>query len=119
MFGRRHPAREDATDETLSSLMREWRGVEPQAGFEAAVWRRIRSDALPRPAGVWESLWDWLLPHPVLAGAAAAAVALIVGSAAALVVPGRTHADQAGRHALLLPGTVAGSYLALSEGRRP
>lgn len=115
MLGKEHAEPNPARDEAFSARMREWRAPEPRAGFEEAVWRRIRSEAAPRSIRGWGSLWDWLLPHPVLAGAATAAVALVLGALAGVILPGRAPDD----HALLRPGTVAGTYLDLSNGRIP
>lgn len=119
MRGSNNVAPDAEGDTKLSVLLREWRGVEPSAGFEAAVWGRIRSEAMPHPAGGWAYVLDWMLPHPVWAGAATALVALLVGVATALTVPGRAHGAPTAHHALLQPGTMAGTYLALSERGHP
>ncbi len=108
-----------ARDERLSDLMREWPAVEPGSGFEAAVWRRIRTVPVAPPAGLWDRWLDWFLPHPVWGGAAAAAVALVIGILAGLAMPGRTQAVAHDTHALLHPRTLMGTYAALSERGHP
>ncbi len=115
MFGKPHDAKRDGADAELGTLLRQWPAIGPKAAFEADVWRRIRLEAVTEPAGCWQRLWDWFLPHPVWAGVATVCLALVAGMLAGVVAPGRTHTN----HALLQPGTIAGSYLTLSEGGRP
>jgi hypothetical protein len=109
----------DARDERLSVLLRQMPAVEPGADFESAVWRRIRTVPVAQPAGLWDRWLDWFLPHPVWAGAAAAAVALAIGLLAGLATPGHARAAAHENHPLLHPGTLMGTYAALSEGGRP
>lgn len=106
-------------DERFSDLMREWAAVEPGPGFEAAVWRRIRAVPVAQPAGLWDRWLDWFLPHPIWAGAAAATVAMAIGLLAGLATPGRAGAGEHETHALLHPGTLMGTYAALSERGHP
>lgn len=115
MFGKPHGRTSDGSDAELSALLRQWPAIGPKAAFEADVWRRIRSGTGHVPEGSLRGLLDWFLPHPVWAGVATVCIALVAGMLAGVVAPGRTHAN----HALLQPGTIAGTYLALSEGGRP
>ncbi len=108
-----------AGDERLSALLRQWPAVEPGNGFEAAVWRRIRAAPTAQPAGLWDRWLDWFVPHPIWAGAAAAAAALAIGLLAGLATPGSARAGGHDTHALLHPRTLMGTYAALSEEGHP
>jgi hypothetical protein len=122
MFGKTRDAGRSAAgapDERLSDLLRQWPEVEPGAGFEAAVWRRIRAVSAAQPAGSWTRWQAWLQTHPVWAGAAAAAAALAVGLLAGLATPGHALAQGRETHALLHSRTLMGTYAALSERGHP
>lgn len=122
MFGKTRVVKRDgsgAPDEPLSALLRQWQGVEPAPGFEAAVWRRLRPAPAERPASAWDPWFAVLLPHPVWAGAAAVLIALATGLASGIALPGRAYADAGGTHALLHPRTLMGTYVALAEGGHP
>ena len=106
-------------DERLSALLRQWTGIEPKANFEANVWRRIRTEGVAQPAGIWDRWLDWFLPHPVWAGLAVVSVAMVIGLAAGAVTPGNAQAGVHETHALLHPRTLMGTYLTLSAGDRP
>ena len=118
MCANNHTDEDCVRDDRFRTLLRQWQDVEPQAGFEAAVWRRVQAGVPKHAEGGWRNLWDWMLPHPILAGAAAMALAFLVGAAAALVVPASAVEGSVGHHALLRPGTVSGTYLALAERRQ-
>lgn len=120
MFGRRAAERETeqcARDAHLSTLLRQWKGVEPSADFETAVWRRIRtaSASEPRSLSIIGFVRDWILSHPALASVAAAAAAIVVGGLAGISVPMTQESHQAAEP-LLHTQTLAGSYLAMATG---
>ena len=53
MFGIRFKSERNKAkggEERLSGLLKAWKGPEPKANFEAAVWRRIRAAAAPTPS---------------------------------------------------------------------
>jgi hypothetical protein len=120
MFGRRASEREigqDARDAHLSTLLREWKGVEPPADFEAAVWRRIRTASALEPRGLSliGFVRDWILPHPAWASVVAAAAAIVVGGWAGISTP-MAREDRQDAEPLLHAQTLAGSYLAMASG---
>jgi hypothetical protein len=105
------------SDERLHALLHEWKGVEPRANLEAAVWRSLRTAAVPVPRGLAFILAvrDWILPPPVWAGALSATAAILVGVFAGV----STSAGRDSRVAaepLLHARTLAGSYLAMVTG---
>ncbi len=119
MFGRRSKIGQDggnARDERLRALLHEWKGVEPQPDFEAAVWRRIRASTV-ETRGTLRAVFlrEWSLSHPVWSTALAAAVAIAVGGLA-----GVSTSTAASRHYAFTPflhsHTLTGSYLALATG---
>lgn len=103
-------------DEELRALLRQWEGLAAPQEFEEAVWHRIRTCSTICRPGVWELLRAWWQPQTALAGVAAVAVALVGGVLIALLTPGGRPAEH---HALLRPGTLAGSYLAMSAEGAP
>jgi hypothetical protein len=122
MFRRRHKEEEIQTDARLAALVARWRGVEPAADFEQAVWRRIRAEAVAVPgrAGVvgWLALPDWRM---ILAPGTMPAVAIV----AVFLLAGGWFGSMAGnaeavRHApvqpLLAANTIAGAYASLATG---
>jgi hypothetical protein len=70
-----------AGDERLSTLLHEWKGIEPQADFEAVVWRRIRAYRVAdRGCRRFVETWrEWLAPLPAWVNVAAAAAGIVVG----------------------------------------
>jgi len=105
-------------DERLSVLLRQWSAIEPSVGFEDAVWRRLRAVPATQPTGLWDRWLDGFLPHPIWAGAAAAALALAIGLFVGLATPDRAWSGGHDTHALLHSRTLMGTYAALSEGGR-
>jgi hypothetical protein len=108
--------REAGADERLTALMREWKDIEPGAGFDAAVRARVRSGASPESAEAAERGWWWIrvLPEPTWATALAAALAVVLGTLAGAAGPARV-----GRQTpepLFHPQTLAGSYLSAVTG---
>jgi hypothetical protein len=107
-----------ARDERLSALLQQWKSVEPQADFEAAVWRRIRADRVAdRGRRRFVESWrEWLAPLPAWVNVAAAAAGIVVGIGMGFsmaAAPGGRQADEP----LLHPQTLAGSYLTMATGR--
>jgi hypothetical protein len=105
-------------DEKLKERMQAWRGVEPRADFEAEVWRRVA--AAPAAGLEWfEALRLWFGVRPALANVAAAllAIAIGVGSTAALSQP--PQAALVINTPSLQGQTLAGSYLAMTTGVTP
>jgi hypothetical protein len=102
-------------DEQLNERLRAWRGIEPGAGFEAEVWRRVA--VAPATGLEWfEALRQWFGVSPALASAAALllAVAIGIGSTLALAQP---RSDMLTISTPTLNGqTLASTYLALASG---
>ncbi len=105
-------------DEKLSALLKRWREIEPQANFEANVWRRIKLSQQPRDEGL--TLSDWLrqlLWQPARALAAAAVVSVLVGIAGGLLTEANSSAGAPQSELRFLsPGTLAGGYVRLGAG---
>ena len=120
MFGRRF-MREgfdtEARDKHLGALLHQWRDIEPQPGFDAAVWRRIRTDSIPDPRALLLTsfLREWILPHPIWASAAAAAVAIVAGVLVGVSAP-TARASHFTNKPLLHARTLTGTYLAMVTG---
>lgn len=104
-------------DERLSSLLREWKGVEPRPSFEATVWRRIRAASAPEShalSGLW-LLREWCTPRMAWVGAMTVALSILTGVGAGFSTP-RTHHAREAADPLLHPQTLAGSYLTMVAG---
>ena len=120
MFGRRFSLGSNTAqpdDGRLSALLDQWKSIEPQANFEAVVWRRIRAASAPeqQPLPVAIILRDWFVPRSAWVNAAAVAAGILVGVGLAFFAP----AARGGRHAnepLLHAQTLAGSYLTMVTG---
>ncbi len=120
MFGKmpeRQPDRAGESDKRLSSLLQEWRPVEPSPAFSTAVWRRIRPDSMPEPKGLPALflLLDKFLPQRAWVAAAAVAVAVIMGVWAGLPSPAERESHWISEP-LLQPQTLTGAYLAMTTG---
>lgn len=106
---------QDNNDRELDALLRCWQAPEPAANFSSLVLRRVRGigtiSAGPAGAG-------WFFPRPVLACAALFLLA-VVGGVQVGVLAGRRspHRVQAHSIPVLQVQTLAGSYLAMHEGR--
>lgn len=109
--------RPQARDDRLSALLQEWKGIEPRANFETAVWRRIRTVSVLESQGqsLVDILRDCILPHPVWVNALAAMAAIMVGVLAGFSVPSARDGRQTAEP-LLHSQTLAGSYLAMASG---
>ena len=99
----------------LKVLLRQWRNVEPPAGFEANVWRRIRAGRAEQIDGLsWIDLIGRLLWQPAWSLAVALALALAMGIWGGIAsVPHRSDSSKAELQ-FLAPGTLAGSYLEMA-----
>jgi hypothetical protein len=122
MFGRRFRSESRETlesNERLSALLHEWKDIEPQANFEAAVWRRIRAVSTPEQRRfTTATTLEWFTPHPVWVNAMAVAAGIAVGVGLAFSTPAMRDIHQTDE-TLLRSQTLAGSYLAmLAEGTR-
>ena len=120
MFGRRfrwEGGKVQEGDERLSALLEQWKGLEPRANFEAAVWRRIRTASAPeqRRLPLVITLRDWFVPRPAWASAMAAAAGIVVGVGLAFSTPAARDGRQADEP-LLHSQTLAGSYLTMMTG---
>ena len=119
MFLKRRWARQDnppPRDERLSAVLREWKGVDPRAGFEAAVWRRIGAGVTEaRGFSLIRIIRDRILPQPAWATALAATAAILIGVWAGLSLPAMRDSRQT-VEPLLQTNTLAGSYLAMVAG---
>jgi hypothetical protein len=106
---------DDGNDDRLSARLAEWQAPEPRAGFEDAVWRRIRAEPVRRRFLPWPVPHFGLPEHPAWTSAAAAAAGIAAGLALALLPPARPEGRP--HDALLHPRTLAGSYVAMmTEG---
>ena len=120
MFGIRFKSERNKAkggEERLSGLLKAWKGPEPKANFEAAVWRRIRAAAAPTPQGlnVVMIVREWLVARPAWVSATAAAAGIIVGVGLAFSTPAVRDGRQADEP-LLHSQTLAGSYLTMVTG---
>jgi hypothetical protein len=107
-------------DDKLSSLLKQWRDIEPRANFEANVRRRIRLATTDAPErGGWMELLQRLTRQPAFSIAAAVVVGLIVGMWGGIKSAPQV-TNRAGMELQFLSsGTLAGSYVSLTrEGRR-
>ena len=107
-------AQED--EDRLTLLLREWKDIEPKAGFEATVWRRIRAASVQEPhLSLTALLRGWFMPRPVWVSLMAAAAGVLVGVGLAFSsFPARD-----GHNAyepLLHSQTLAGSYFSMATG---
>jgi len=101
-------------DDKLSSLLRQWRDVEPAGNFEANVRRRIRLAVVDSPRSAWLAGLSW---RPAIS--VAVAVSVIIGSSAGIVTAVKSARPTSGELQFLSAGTLAGSYVKLSsEGAR-
>lgn len=120
MFGTRLRSESSKTqegDERLRALLRAWKGVEPQASFETAVWRRIRAVSAAEQsrlsaAAAWR---EWFVPRPAWVNAVAAAAGVVVGVGLAFSTPAVRDGSR-GDAPLLHSQTLAGSYLTVVTG---
>jgi len=106
--------RKDVQDRRLAQLLAQWPGLPPAAGFEAAVWRRIRAGEV-REVSAGRRVLEWLTYRPVAASAWAAAAGVLVGVGLALTWPARPPAYPSGSP-LLSAHSVAGAYMAMVTG---
>jgi len=97
----------------LHRLLQQWRGIEPAGNFEANVWRKIRL-ARPTTAPTLAELVKRWLTQPAFALAAAAVIAVVVGSAAGVLTTRRPDANQ--EIGFFSTGTLAGGYAKLMAG---
>ena len=120
MFGRHfrsESSKAQEGDARLSALLSEWKGAEPPANFEAAVWRRIRAASAPEQQrlSVATTLCEWFVPRFAWVNTVAAAAGIVVGVGLAFSTPGARDNRQA-NEPLLRAQTLAGSYLAMVTG---
>lgn len=107
-------------DKRLSALLREWQELAPAAGFEAAVWRRIRTAGTGTPQVLCAAAMTrkGFGMRAAWVNGLAAAAGILVGMGAAFLLPAAYEARPAS-DALLRPQTLAGSYLALVTEKAP
>lgn len=105
-------------DEKLKERMQAWRSLEPRADFEAEVWRRV---AAAQEAGVewFEALRLWFGVRPALANIAAAFVAIAIGVGSTAALSQQPQAALVINTPSLQGQTLAGSYLAMTTGATP
>ncbi|HUI07020.1 MAG TPA: hypothetical protein VL486_08435 [Verrucomicrobiae bacterium] len=110
----------NGNDDKLRALLRRWRDVEPQANFEAGVWRRIRqaeTECSERPAFA-----EWLqrlLPRPVLATTLVVVASAVIGSSVGALSARGEATVTPGELRFLGSGTLAGGYVELTAGGTP
>lgn len=98
----------------LEELLGQWRSLEPRPGFEEAVWARLRARPAVAPVTVAPASWArpaWL--------AAAAGIGILLGAGVATATVRTARPAETAHADLLGPGTVAGAYLAMSNGDTP
>lgn len=100
-------------DSDLSTLLKNWKAPPVAGDFDQNVWRRIRMrQPAPAPRG-----WQSWLSSPLRLGAAAALLALSLGSWAGLHT---TPPDAAAPAFAFSSGeTFTGSYLRFHKGHTP
>lgn len=104
-------------DIKLSRLLATWKGVEPDTGFEVAVWRKVRAVSAParEPSADSISILAILMNRPLWRNTAAAFLGVIVGLSAGIVQKlgssditihaGRSHS-----------GALSGAYISMLRG---
>jgi hypothetical protein len=103
-------------DERLSTLLKQWRGIEPKANFEANVWRQIRANATqPTERINLIELIGRLLWQPAWSMAAAVVVALAVGIWGGVASMPKLRDTSQAELQFLSSGTLAGSYLQMAS----
>jgi hypothetical protein len=102
-------------DDKLDGLLKQWRDVEPQANFEANVWRKIRTAEQTVDRVNWIESIGQLLWQPAWSVLAALAVAVTVGVLGGIASAPR-QIDRSGVELRYLSaGTLAGSYLQMAS----
>ncbi|HBA82889.1 MAG TPA: hypothetical protein DCZ95_02230 [Verrucomicrobia bacterium] len=86
-------------EDNLSKLLKQWRGIQPAADFEAKVWARIRAaEEVPS-----------FFRQQILAAAASIILALGIGLGAGILRGGQAVED-------VRLGTISGDYAKLVQG---
>ena len=117
MHGERFGPDNGDGDKRLTALLREWKTVEPEPAFEAAVWRRIRAQSAPPSRHTaLSNLRAWLELRPVWANAIAAAAGILAGVGLAFFAPASGGERRTGDPLLHSETTLAGSYIAMATG---
>jgi hypothetical protein len=110
----------DEKDARLTSVLRQWRELEPSTNFEANVWRRIRIAAAgePKGAGLAELLHR-LLWRPSMAVAVAVVASAMIGTTTGFYTTSPSMQVSPKELGFLSQGTLAGGYAkVLSRGLR-
>jgi len=104
----------ESQDDRLRRLLAQWRAPEPAGDFAANVQRRIRQLEPSRQPSFVDWLLNWL-PRPALALAVAIIAGMTIGIGSGWVsVPPVQEARQ-NSTGPLAPGTLAGSYVPLTQ----
>jgi len=109
----------NGNDDKLKALLRQWQDIEPRAGFEVSVWRRIRANRADRTDRVTliEVIGRWLW-RPATAVAVTIVASVIIGSSAGALSGRRAASIMPGELQFLGSGTLAGGYVRASSGGR-
>ena len=77
-------------DKDLTHLLREWRGLNPSADFEAAVWKRIASESQSEStlSSVYRLFYKWVRSGLASRNLAAAAAGIVIGVSAVFFLSG-------------------------------
>ena|SRR5580704_7956249 len=104
-----------SNDDKLAGLLKQWCDVEPQANFEANVWRRIRAAELPVERANWIESIGQLLWRPAGSVLAALVVAVTVGVWGGIASTPRQIDRPGAELRFLSSGTLAGSYVQMTS----
>lgn len=106
------------SDAKLSEILRKWEGVQPRAGFEASVLRRLHAGA---PAGnAWSEAFDrlhnWFSSSMLPYESAGALAGIAAGLFLALTTMSPSAAPNDARFRILHPAGLAGGYAHVVAG---
>ncbi len=101
----------------LRQLLKQWPDLEPSAGFDQNVWRRVRNARVDEPLPGRFTGWFGVRPwRPALAWSAAVGMAIVIGAwggIRSVPDPVKPPPTEVG---FLAAGTLAGSYAQLITG---
>ena len=102
-------------DGKLDSLLKQWRGIEPQNNFETNVWRKIHAAEQPVEQVNWIESIGQLLWQPAWSVLAALVVAVAVGVWGGIASIPRQINSPTRELQFLSAGTLMGSYVQMTS----